>query len=370
MEIYIGFEGQHRSFRHPLDEFTAWNLAEVPRLFASVERALHAGCYVAGFLAYEAGYAFEPLFAEPGAIDFPLAHFGVFERMDSEAPPATGLRSVALESTLAIDAETYGRNVQKIRDYIQRGDVYQITYCVRNLLRYEGEPRTLFQDLLTRQPVPYPAYLVSPGYSLLSLSPELFFCKRGTHIVTKPMKGTWKRGGNFLTDWLNRRKLHFDEKNRAENVMIADLMRNDLGRVGRMVRVPKLFEVASYTTLLQMTSTVTAQIPADITAFDLFRALYPSGSVTGAPKIRAMQIIRQLEDGPRRIHTGAIGFMTPAREMFFNVAIRTLLLRGNTGEMGVGGGIVWDSTPQGESEECQTKSAFLCSDPLSVPGSG
>jgi para-aminobenzoate synthetase / 4-amino-4-deoxychorismate lyase len=359
MEIYIGFEGQHRIFRQPLDEFVAWNLAEVPGVFAAVERALYAGCYVAGFLAYDAGYAFEPLFAQAGPNDFPLAHFGVFERLHAEPLPAARSGSAVLERTLAIDAETYGIKVQKIRDYIQRGDVYQITYCVRNLIRYEGDPGLLFRRLLARQPVPYPAYLASPGYSILSLSPELFFRKCGTHITTKPMKGTWRRGNNILTDWLNRRRLHFDEKNRAENVMIADLMRNDLGRVGTMVRVPKLFEVASYTTLHQMTSTVTAQVPADIPTLNLFAALFPSGSVTGAPKIRAMQIIREIEDAPRRIHTGAIGFMTPAREMFFNVAIRTLLLRGNAGEMGVGGGIVWDSTPQGEFEECQIKSAFL-----------
>ncbi len=361
MEIYIGFEGQHRTFRHPVAELKAWELAEVPGVFAAVERALRAGCYVAGFLTYEAGYAFEPVFAPARATELPLAHFGVFERMESGARPAVGQGAVAVESVEAISAETYGNNVQKIRDYIRSGDVYQITYCVKNLLRFGGDPRTLFQRLLRRQLVPYPAYFLSSGYNLLSLSPELFFRKVGTNIVTKPMKGTWRRGGNFLTDWLNRRRLHLDEKNRAENVMIVDLMRNDLGRVGRMVKVPRLFEVASYTTLHQMTSTVTAQVPEDIRAFDLFAALFPSGSVTGTPKIRAMQIIREIEDGPRRIHTGAIGFLTPAREMFFNVAIRTLLLQGNTGEMGVGGGIVWDSTPRGEYEECQIKSAFLCS---------
>jgi len=141
--------------------------------------------------------------------------------------------------------------------------------------------------------------------------------------------------------------------------MIADLMRNDLGRIGNRVRVPRLFEVASYTTLHQMTSTVTARVPTEIPVFELFRALFPSGSVTGAPKIRAMEIIREIEPGPRRIHTGAIGYITPEREMIFNVAIRTLLLQGGASEMGVGGGIVWDSTPSGEYEECAIKSSFL-----------
>ncbi len=359
MEVYIGFEGQHRTFYDPVDELRADHPAEVAGVFAAIERALSAGYYAAGFLAYEAGYAFERVFdAAAVAAGFPLAHFGVFRRMEEEPPPATQGPPV-LDRALAIDPRTYAENVEKVRGYIQKGDVYQITYCVKNRLTYEGEPKALFGRLFNRQPVPYPAYVLTAEFNLLSLSPELFFKKRGEHITTKPMKGTWRKGGNLISDWYNRRRLHFDPKNRAENVMIVDLMRNDLGRIGTKVQVPKLFEVTSYTTLHQMTSTVTAQVPADITALRLFSALFPSGSVTGAPKIRAMQIIQEIEDGPRRIHTGAIGYMTPEREMFFNVAIRTLLLQGQTGEMGVGGGIVWDSTPQGEYEECKIKSSFL-----------
>jgi para-aminobenzoate synthetase / 4-amino-4-deoxychorismate lyase len=359
MEVYIGFEKQHRAFFDPVDELRAQQPAEVAGVFAAVERALAAGYFVAGFLAYEAGYAFESVFdSAAGAGSIPLVHFGVFKRMAAVAPPSER-GSPVLDCALAINPGTYGQNIEKIRGYIRNGDVYQITYCVKNRFTYLGYPKALFGMLLKRQPVPYPAYVLSDESSLLSFSPELFFKKLREHIATKPMKGTWRKGENFLSDWLNRGRLHRDPKNRAENVMIVDLMRNDLGRVGTNVRVPKLFEVASYTTLHQMTSTVTAQVPADITAFRLFSALFPSGSVTGAPKIRAMQIIRELEDGPRLIHTGAIGYMTPSREMFFNVAIRTLLLRGQAGEMGVGGGIVWDSTPEGEYEECRIKSSFL-----------
>ena len=360
MEIHIGFDGQYRVFRDPVDELQTWRAEELPSLFARVESALRAGYFVAGFLTYEAGYAFEKVFAGgPGAADFPLMHFGVFQAMEVELPPKPGRSPTPVESELDIEFAAYGHNIEKIREYIRKGDVYQITYCVKNLLRYPGDPVALYHRLLRLQPVPYPACVLAPGYQLLSLSPELFFRKVGAAITTKPMKGTWVRGANSLADWMNRRKLHYDEKNRAENVMITDLMRNDLGRIGTGVRVPRLFEVASYTTLHQMTSTVTAVVPAEIPAFDLFRALFPSGSVTGAPKIRAMQIIREIEDGPRRIHTGVIGFLTPARDMCFNVAIRTLLLRDGMGEMGVGGGIVWDSTPAGEYEECRIKSAFL-----------
>lgn len=361
MEIYIGFEGQHRTFQEPVEELRAFQQSEVPSVFAAAERALKAGRYVAGFLSYEAGYAFEEVFASMPPCGFPLIYFGVFERMehDRSARSAAHREGFRLQRTLKVPPDRYTANIQTIREYIRNGDVYQITYCVKNELQCVGDSKRVFHELLRRQPVPYPARVKTSEFDILSLSPELFFCKRGTHVVTKPMKGTWKRGRTFLTDWINRRRLHFDEKNRAENVMIADLLRNDLGRIGNTVRVPKLFEVASYTTLHQMTSTVTAEVPAQISAYEMFKALFPSGSVTGAPKIRAMQIIREIEPEPRHIHTGAIGFMTPEREMFFNVAIRTLLLRGDIGEMGVGGGIVWDSTPEGEYAECQIKSDFL-----------
>lgn len=360
MEIHLGFDRKPWVFRNPVAELQTRTPEAIPALFAELESALRSGYFVAGFLSYEAGHAFEKILAgDFRPTEFPLVRFGLFRAMEPAPAPPAKPGAVRLESTLPLEFDDYRRNIEKIRNYIQQGDVYQITYCVKNLLRCEGDPRALFWRLLRLQPVPYPAYFLSEEYALLSLSPELLFRKTGTDILTKPMKGTWKRGANVFTDWLNRRKLHHDAKNRAENVMIADLMRNDLGRIGDQVRVPRLFEVASYTTLHQMTSTVTAQVPREILVLDLLRALFPSGSVTGAPKIRAMQIISEIEDGPRRIHTGSIGYITPAREMFFNVAIRTLLLRDGAGEMGVGGGIIWDSTPESEYEECRIKSAFL-----------
>jgi para-aminobenzoate synthetase/4-amino-4-deoxychorismate lyase len=154
-------------------------------------------------------------------------------------------------------------------------------------------------------------------------------------------------------------RLKYDRKNRAENVMIADLLRNDLGRVGMDIRAPKLFEVAKYATLCQMTSTVTCRVDKAIALYGLFASLFPSGSVTGAPKMRAMEVIRKLEKEERKIYTGAIGYITPDRDMFFNIPIRTLLISGGSGEMGIGGGIVWDSTPQGEWDEGMLKAKFL-----------
>ena len=187
----------------------------------------------------------------------------------------------------------------------------------------------------------------------------MFIKKQDRFVVTKPMKGTWPRGDGALSDFLARQRFQFDSKNRAENVMIADLLRNDLGRMGREVRAPRLFEVTPYKTLFQMTSTVTADISPDIPLYELFKNLFPSGSVTGAPKIRAMEIIREIEGEERNIYTGAIGYITPQRDLFFNIPIRTLLLRQKQGEMGIGGGIVWDSTADGEWAEGVLKARFL-----------
>ncbi len=173
------------------------------------------------------------------------------------------------------------------------------------------------------------------------------------------MKGTWPRGDTLISDIIERIRFNRDEKNRAENVMIADLLRNDLGRIGHHVTTPRLFEVAGYKTLYQMTSTVTASLPEDISLHRLFSAIFPSGSVTGAPKIRAMEIIRELEAEERRIYTGAIGYITPGKDLFFNIPIRTLFIRDGHGEMGIGGGIVWDSTPLGEWNEGLLKAHFV-----------
>ncbi|MCX5679774.1 MAG: anthranilate synthase component I family protein, partial [Candidatus Omnitrophica bacterium] len=258
-----------------------------------------------------------------------------------------------------ITKELYSSHIETIRKHIEKGDVYQITYCIKLLFKYAGDPMGLYYSLLKEQPVPYPAYIDTGRFQILSLSPEKFLRKTGTHVVTKPMKGTWQRGTNFAHDIFERMRFQYDMKNRAENVMIADLLRNDLGRVGTGIRAPVLFEVAGYRTLYQMTSTVMGEVPKDISVYEMLKALFPSGSVTGAPKLRAMQIIRSLEREERKIYTGAIGYITPDRDMFFNIPIRTILLEEGSGEMGIGGGIVWDSTPEGEWDEGLLKAKFV-----------
>jgi len=361
MIVLTQFRNKPLLFKKPISIIAASDSASLKACFAEMERALESGYYLAGFLSYEAGYIFEPCLEQKRNYDFPLCYMGVYRSPEHSLPqPATSCNSATLTNLrLNISQERYFANIAAIRDYIARGDVYQITYCIKFLFDFFGSSWDLYCSLLKEQPVPYPAYIETAAFNILSLSPEKFLKKSSGSIVTKPMKGTWPRGGTFVSDLIERMRFGRDEKNRAENVMIADLLRNDLGRVGHHVRAPRLFEVRGYKTLFQMTSTVTASLPEGILLYQLFSALFPSGSVTGAPKIRAMEIIRQLEMEERRIYTGAIGYVTPRKDLFFNIPIRTLLIRSGQGEMGVGGGIVWDSTARGEWNEGLLKARFV-----------
>jgi len=366
MNITIQFEKKTLTFQKPRSIITCTNPALIHQSFKEIEVALKEGFYVAGFFSYEAGYCFEERLRKERIYDFPLVHFGVYDapigrqglvkKCQRHCPGLSDLH-------LNIAYDDYRKNIERIRDYIQKGDVYQITYCIKLLFRYAGDPAALYAALLSEQPVPYPAYIESDKFSILSFSPEMFIKKAGSRVMTKPMKGTWPRSANMAADLCGRFRFQRDTKNRAENVMIADLLRNDLGRVGLGIRAPKLFEVAKYKTLYQMTSTVTGDVDNNISAYDIFKAIFPSGSVTGAPKIRAMEIIRQIEADERKIYTGAIGYITPDRKMFFNIPIRTLLIKDGAGEMGIGGGIVWDSTPEGEWEEGLLKAKFVTDAP-------
>jgi para-aminobenzoate synthetase/4-amino-4-deoxychorismate lyase len=266
------------------------------------------------------------------------------------------------QSTLSPSA--YYCAVQRIRDYIEAGDVYQVNYSFRLQTTTRSDYSTLlslFCQLYDAQPVPYAAYIDTGEQVILSLSPELFFALDGERIVSRPMKGTAPRGVTLEDDLKQALALRCSEKNRAENLMIVDMVRNDLGRIAAVgtVRVPKLFEVERYATLWQMTSTVEAQTCASLP--EIFRALFPAASITGAPKIRATQIIHALENTPRGIYTGAIGVVSPDRQAQFNVAIRTLCYDRATQQLeyGVGSGVIWDSEHQAEYQECLTKAQVL-----------
>jgi para-aminobenzoate synthetase/4-amino-4-deoxychorismate lyase len=361
MKVLIQFEKKPLLFQEPESVISCTDPSLFTACFRDIERALEQGYYVAGFLSYEAGYCFEERLHENKTYGFPLICMGVYE---APLSGKDGIKNPSFQNrlenlSLNISQDNYSSNIHAIRDYIAKGDVYQITYCIKLLFTFRGEPFSLYNELLREQPVPYPAYIETGRFRILSLSPEMFIKKVSTNLVTKPMKGTWPRGYTMIPDFMARLRFQYDEKNRAENVMIADLLRNDLGRVGVNIRAPKLFEVTKYTTLYQMTSTVTGQVNKNISVYELFASLFPSGSVTGAPKIRAMEIINELEAQERKIYTGAIGYIAPNRDLFFNIPIRTLLICGESGEMGIGGGIVWDSTPQGEWNEGLLKAKFV-----------
>ncbi|MDD4908321.1 MAG: chorismate-binding protein [Candidatus Omnitrophica bacterium] len=361
MQVLTQFERKSLLFQGPEFIISCYDPSLFASSFQDMEEALKKGYYLAGLFSYEAGYCFEEKLRKDKPYDFPLLYFGVYKAPQQSKNSRLKFSSKNFPENLRLNItrDDYSSKIGAIRDYIAKGDVYQITYCIKLLFEFRGEPLSFYDQLLKEQPVPYPACIATDKFHILSLSPELFIKKESTGVVTKPMKGTWPRGSGVFSDLLAPFRLKYDKKNRAENVMIADLLRNDLGRVGINIKAPTLFEVARYKTLCQMTSTVRGRVDKDVSIYKLFASLFPSGSVTGAPKIRAMEIINELEEEERRIYTGAIGYITPDKDMFFNIPIRTLLLRANSGEMGIGGGIVWDSTPDGEWEEGLLKARFL-----------
>jgi para-aminobenzoate synthetase / 4-amino-4-deoxychorismate lyase len=365
-------------FLHPVRVLSASRPDEIPALFRELEEALSGGFYVAGFVGYECGYHFQSLEdVAPAPSELPLAWFGVYReplvhhhQMSGEEGEATQpasnesgnlLEMLPEQTFLTISEAEYCASVERIQDYIRAGDTYQVNFTDTVDARTKLSATELFAELSPRQPVSYSAFLNVDGNHILSFSPELFFRIEDGRIVTRPMKGTMPRGRDSREDVEAAARLQQDEKNRAEHVMIVDLLRNDLGRICTMgsVQVEDIFSVEKYRTLLQMTSTISGTLQAELGYYDIFRSLFPSGSITGAPKIRTMQIIRELEQKPREIYTGAIGFIAPDRSSIFNVAIRTLVLKDGRVRMGVGGGIVADSIPSEEYRECQLKASFL-----------
>lgn len=261
----------------------------------------------------------------------------------------------------ALDASAHACKVAQIRRWIADGDCYQINLTFPLGFRFYGHPLALYARLRERQPVRYGAFISVPEETLLSFSPELFFERHGQRVVTRPMKGTARRETTPEADAAQRSALLLSEKERAENIMIVDLLRNDLGRLAEpgKVRVESLCDAEAYPTLWQMVSTISAELPG-VPLFDLFRALFPCGSITGAPKIRAMQRIAELETTSRGLYTGTLGWLAPGGDCRFNVAIRTLELQPDgRGCLGIGGGIVIDSDPASEYAECLLKARFL-----------
>jgi len=356
--------GRWLQFLRPRQVVTARSLAEVaPGLGQVEEMVARDGLYAAGFIAYEAAPAFDDKLVVHNDGGFPLLWFGLYEDIEGiELPgPAPLADEEGMDWQPSVGQPEFHRELARIEALIRSGDTYQVNYTYRLKARFAGDFWNCFLRLVAAQGAPYGAFVDTGEWVVCSASPELFFHLNGTHIECRPMKGTTTRGRTEAEDLACPHALQTSEKERAENVMIVDMVRNDLGRVAQpgSVKVARLFHVERYPTLWQMTSSVEAHTQAGLA--DLFRALFPAASVTGAPKVRTMQIIAGLEPLPRRIYTGTVGFLAPGRRAQFNVAIRTLLANRRTGcaEYGVGSGITWDSEPEAEWQECRAKAGIL-----------
>lgn len=350
-------------FTAPQTVIRADTAAGVVPALAAIEAARARGCWLAGYFSYELGYALTPRLAPlmPANRDVPLILMGVFDKPRPASAVPTDDVTVTAPRPLW-SREAYDTALAAVHRYLEAGDCYQVNLTFPMEAEAQGDPMAIYAALAARQPVGEGAFVDLGGLVVLSRSPELFFAVDATgRIETRPMKGTAARGKTPERDAAAAKALAASEKDRAENLMIVDLLRNDISRVcvPGTVRVPKLFEVETYSTLHQMTSTVEGQLANGVGLSDILRALFPCGSITGAPKIRAMEIISELETTPRGVYCGAIGWVDPAGPMRFNVAIRSPVLDNGSLRVNVGGGITHDSRAGSEWEEALCKAAFL-----------
>ena len=355
-------------FENPVRLLVAHTTGEVQSALRDLEHEVNTtGLFAAGFLSYEAAPAFDPaLQVRPDNSGFPLLWFGLY-------PPPTESSSLPLSPpeskppspspcwTASLSRDDYSGALARLKQYLFAGDTYQVNYTFRLSAPLPISPEVLFAELIAAQGAHYGAFVDTGSFAICSASPELFFRLDGDRLVCRPMKGTMSRGLTAAQDLQLADALRASAKNRAENVMIVDMIRNDMGRIAvpGTVEPHPLFEVERYPTLWQMVSTVAAQTHASVT--DIMAALFPCASITGAPKPRTMEIIASEETTARRIYTGTIGYLGPGRQAQFNVAIRTVLIdkKAERAEYGVGGGIVWDSETGNEYDECWLKSKIL-----------
>ena len=362
-------------FVDPVEAFCAWRPEAMADALAALEAERGRGRYVCGYVSFEAGY----LLAGSGhfslqkvaAAALPLLSFFSFRRrtaleareVDRLVAATDAMSPCAVyDIRMSEDRARYGANLARIRRLIHDGEVYQVNHTLKYRFRYEGSPWSLYCRLRQKQSVEYAAFLDFPEARVLSLSPELFVRQQGAELVCRPMKGTAPRGATRAQDDAIRARLQTDGKTRSENVMIVDLLRNDLARVARLgsVRVERLFEVQTFETLHQMVSTIRAQPAGHVPLDVLLSGLFPCGSVTGAPKIRALQVVEAIEAEPRGIYTGALGYAAPGEDLCFSVPIRTVVTsRPGHAELGIGSGIVHESTEEAEFRECRLKAQFL-----------
>lgn len=349
-------------FRDPVEVVTVSDINEVVAALDRVESAVINGLFAAGFVSYEAAPAFDPALSAHPPTDLPLVWFAFYRECGGGPIERPGSADFEIGPWKPlVSSEEYSIAIAHIHDWIASGDTYQVNYTFPMRATFDGDPSAWFHQLCQAQQSSYCAYLDTGRFHILSVSPELFFRLDDDRIEMRPMKGTRRRGLYLQADELAAQDLLASEKERAENLMIVDLIRNDLGRISAagQVSVPDLFRVERYETVWQMTSSVVARTQASMG--QIFGALFPSGSVTGAPKVRTMQIIRELEPFPRGVYCGSVGWLKPGREAEFNVAIRTVVVDTSihAAEYHVGGGITWDSTEDAEFDECMAKAAIL-----------
>jgi len=377
MRLIIQHGADWLLFENPVEVLTARTPDEV---FQCLEKIEQSGLWAAGFVSYEAAGAFDDALKTHAPGDLPLLQFGLFQTLEKVGTPRRGVRSYELgEWKPSVTRGEYTEAIASIKEHIAAGDTYQVNYTFRLNADFSGDPLSFFCDLAAAQQGQYGAFfcdlaaaqqgqygafMETDDYSICSASPELFFELKDGTITSRPMKGTLPRGLTFSNDWKNAETLKNSAKDRAENIMIVDMIRNDIGRVAEAGSVETLsrFDVEKYPTVWQMTSTVKGELSQrrkGAKDAGIWRALFPCASITGAPKAKTTELIQELEKGPRGIYTGSIGFIAPNGDAQFNVAIRTAVIQDGKAEYGIGGGIVWDSDADSEYEEALSKAAIL-----------
>ncbi|MEA2011859.1 MAG: aminodeoxychorismate synthase component I [Verrucomicrobiota bacterium] len=348
-------------FTSPVETVSTANSRELPQILGWLQRSLDNGFYVAGFISYEASTVFDSAYSVKSCPDFPLIWFSAFSSppttVDFTNPSEISFPALKMNTSFA----QYEKSIKKIKKYIYDGDIYQTNFSFRAHTLTEIPGKNLFINLMNNHPVPYGAFVDTGKFQIISVSPELFLESKDSTLYSLPMKGTAPRNNNPEIDKKIPDKLSSDSKNRAENLMILDMVRNDLGKIciPGTISVDPLFRVDKYNTVYQMVSGVTGKCPANTPIYDILAATFPAASITGAPKIRAMEIINELESSARKTYTGSIGCFYPNGDFCLNVAIRTLLMTENSCEIGIGSAIVADSDSQKEWEECLLKKDFF-----------
>lgn len=351
-------------FTKPIKELKTKNLDQVEALLREVEAYQEKGFYAVGYVSYEAAPAFEKKFAVHPAplLGEYLLYFTIHEEVET-LPFPEDYEDVDLPANWKeeVEAPAYQEAIETIHHHIRQGDTYQVNYTVQLSQELKSDPFAIYNRLVVEQKAHYNAFIQHDDVSILSISPELFFEQDDRLLTTRPMKGTTRRGLTNQADLQEAAWLKADPKNRAENMMIVDLLRNDMNRISEIgsEQVTRLCQVEQYSTVWQMTSTIESRLRSEIDLVQTFRALFPCGSITGAPKISTMEIIQKTEKAPRGVYCGTIGILLPRGKRIFNVAIRTLQMQGNQAIYGVGGGITWDSKWEGEYQETKQKSAVL-----------